>query len=74
MKVKTKNRLKVGPGLLFIFIVFAVALLPYPLSITHAASCYGSTCTGYNPETMACGHVSSYGPISTPVTFNCVGN
>jgi hypothetical protein len=55
LRINKETRLRLGRGLLFAFLVLVTALVPFPSSDAQAASCYGSTCTGLNPETMGCG-------------------
>ncbi len=55
MKFKIIRKQKFLRSFVFVLLIFIAALLPYPSLKTEAASCYGSTCTGYNPDTMGCG-------------------
>lgn len=47
---------------LFATLVLLGMLVPLPDSVARAASCYGSTCTGLNPQTMGCGADARLGP------------
>lgn len=51
----TKPEFNIKLKFLFVFLIIVTALWPYPAQDVYAASCYGSSCSGYNPESMGCG-------------------
>lgn len=53
-------------GVACFFVVLTVSWVPGVYSTAVAApSCSGSSCTGYNPETMGCGADAAPGPTKT---------